>query len=493
MSSARVLRGLVLGALGGFVGWLIVEPIPALTSDEQRVVSMTAVCILGAIIGGCIGLALGISEGIAAGTKSKFLRASGLGALFGVAGGLVGLYLGQTLYSTLGGQYGPPTSVYEFFRQIMARSLGWALIGTGVGLSVGIPTQSSRKTWHGFIGGTLGGFLGGFSFQTLAESHLPFTGENLRMIGFTTIGAAIGFFVSLVDEAFKQAWVRVLVGRNEGKEHILDKAVNLIGRDELAEVPLFGDPAVARQHATIERVGGRRVLRDAGSPAGTLLNGQRVAEAVLRDGDRIQIGGMTMIFYEKATASHLRRPVDAPRSPALRPPPTSADVCPFCGERKDPVTGACACTVAGATPGEAGRGNWPGAAAPGDAGFGGWPGVASPDGMPAEQPLFPFAPAAASAGPRLVVVSGPHAGQSFPLAAIGTTTIGRDPSRDVALSADPTTSRQHATITRVNGGYVLRDEGSANGTFLNGMRVTEQGLSPGDAIRIGANQLQFEL
>src|SRR5262245_2834902 len=104
MSSARVLRGLVLGALGGFVGWLIVEPIPALTSDEQRVVSMTAVCILGAIIGGCIGLALGISEGIAAGTKSKFLRASGLGALFGVAGGLVGLYMGQTLYSTLGGQ-----------------------------------------------------------------------------------------------------------------------------------------------------------------------------------------------------------------------------------------------------------------------------------------------------------------------------------------------------------------------------------------------------
>jgi pSer/pThr/pTyr-binding forkhead associated (FHA) protein len=492
MSSARVLRGLVLGALGGFLGWFIVELFPYLVSDERRNVDMRAVAILGATVGGFMGLALGVSEGIAAGTKSKFLRAAGLGALFGVAGGLIGLYMGQILYTSLGGQYGPPASVYEFFRQIMARSLGWALIGSGVGLSVGIPTQSSRKTWHGFIGGTIGGFLGGFSFQTLAESHLPFTGANLRMIGFTTIGAAIGFFVSLVDEALKQAWVRVLVGRNEGKEHILDKPVNLIGRDELAEVPLFGDPAVARQHATIEQVGGRRVLRDGGSQAGTLVNGQRVTEAVLRDGDRIQVGGMTMIFYEKATASHLRRPVDVPRSSALRPPAVPTDVCPYCGERKDPLTGACACTVAGAAPGQAGPGSWPGAAAPGEAGPGGWPGAAAPGEASAGQPVFPFTPAVPSEGPRLVALSGPYAGQSFPLAN-GATTIGRDPSRDVAFAADPTTSRRHATVTLENGGYVLRDEGSANGTFLNGARVTEQALRPGDEIRIGANQLQFEL
>jgi pSer/pThr/pTyr-binding forkhead associated (FHA) protein len=443
---------------------------------------MTAVGILGAIIGCCIGLALGISEGIAAGTKSKFLRATGLGALLGVAGGMAGLYMGQTLYGALGGNPLGGANVADFFRQILVRSLGWGLIGAGVGFSVGVPTQSAAKMRNGLIGGTIGGLLGGFSFQTLSMSHLPFTGENLRMIGFTTIGAAIGFFVSLVDEALKQAWVRVLVGRNEGKEHILDKPVSLIGRDELAEVPLFGDPAVARQHATIERVGGRHVLRDAGSPAGTLVNGQRVSEAVLRDGDRIQIAGMTLIFYEKATASPLRRSVDLPRSAALRPPPTPANVCPYCGTAKDPVTGACACAVTGSPPGE------PGYPAP----AGGEPGG---DGAPAFFPMgsSPFGTAAPSgSGPRLVVVSGPYAGQSFPLAAVGATTIGRDPSRDVSFTADPTTSRRHASISLENGGYVLRDEGSANGTFLNGVRVTERALSAGDEIRVGANQLQFE-
>jgi pSer/pThr/pTyr-binding forkhead associated (FHA) protein len=482
MSSARVLRGLVLGALGGFLGWLIVEPSEFLTSDTETVVNMTAVCILGAIIGCCIGLALGVSEGVAAGTKSKFLRATGLGALLGIAGGMVGLYMGQTLYGTLGGRYGGPANVFEFFRQILARSLGWGLIGAGVGLSVGVPTQSAQKTRNGLIGGTIGGLLGGFAFQTLSMSRLPFTGENLRMIGFTTIGAAIGFFVSAVDEALKQAWVRVLVGRNEGKEHILDKPVSLIGRDELAEVPLFGDPAVARQHATIEQVGGRRVLRDAGSPTGTMVNGQRVAEAVLRDGDRIQIGSLTMIFYEKATASHLRRPVDAPRSPALRPPPVAANVCPYCGTAKDPLTGACACSVAGGPAGEPGYGAPVGGAPARDE----MPAFFVPGGAPS---AGPFAPP--GSGPRLVVMSGPYAGQSFSLAN-GAATIGRDPSRDVPFPADPTTSRRHASITLEDGGYVLRDEGSANGTFLNGARVTQQALRSGDAIRIGANELQFE-
>lgn len=476
MSGARVLRGLALGALGGLLGWMIVEPIPYLTSDEQRLVDMTAVAILGAILGCCIGLALGVSEGIAGGTRSKFLRAVGMGGLIGILGGLVGLWTGQTLYSAMGGNpFGGAPSLFQFFWQILARSLGWALIGAGVGLSVGVSTQSSRKIWHGLVGGLIGGFLGGFSFQTLAQSPLPFTGANLRMIGFTMIGGSVGFFVSLVDEALKQAWVRVLVGRNEGKEHILDKDVNVLGRDELAEVPLFGDVSVARQHAIIERVGGRFRLRDAGSPTGTLVNGQRVGEALLRDGDRIQIGRATLIFYEKATASPLRRPVDQPRAPAVRPPTVAPHLCPFCGQTKDPMTGLCACSVETpaepvlrppplyeAEPGEA-RWSEPSAA-----------GAATGTG--------------AEAGATLVVLAGPYTGQSYSLAN-GVLTIGRDPAAQIAFPADATTSRRHATIEWDGSAYVLRDLGSTNGTFVNGARVTEQRLRPGDQIRIGANEL----
>src|SRR5207237_3343964 len=140
-----------------------------------------------------------------------------------------------------------------------------------------------------------------------------FEGPMLRLIGFASIGAATGFFVSLVAEAFKQAWVKVLVGRNEGREHVLDKPENVIGRDELAEVPVFGDPSVARRHAVILEANGRHVLRDEGAPGGTQVNGQPVQQHLLQDGDQITVGKVPLVFYEKATAGPYRRPVDVAR------------------------------------------------------------------------------------------------------------------------------------------------------------------------------------
>ena len=52
--------------------------------------------------------------------------------------------------------------------------------------------------------------------------------------------------------------------------------------------------------------------------------------------------------------------------------------------------------------------------------------------------------------------------------------IGRAAENAVALPQDSAVSRRHAS--RRGGRYTLRDEGSANGTFVNGMRVTERVL-----------------
>ena len=73
--------------------------------------------------------------------------------------------------------------------------------------------------------------------------------------------------------------------------------------------------------------------------------------------------------------------------------------------------------------------------------------------------------------------------------------IGRLPNSDVMLSTDKLTSRRHATIDYENGNYVLRDERSANGTFINGQQLEE--LSPhilhnGDRIGIGEHELVFQ-
>jgi serine phosphatase RsbU (regulator of sigma subunit) len=54
---------------------------------------------------------------------------------------------------------------------------------------------------------------------------------------------------------------------------------------------------VSRRHAEIRLAGGQYVLEDKGSRNGTLLNGQRLGGAVpLRDGDRIDIGGVELTF-----------------------------------------------------------------------------------------------------------------------------------------------------------------------------------------------------
>lgn len=71
------------------------------------------------------------------------------------------------------------------------------------------------------------------------------------------------------------------------------------------------------------------------------------------------------------------------------------------------------------------------------------------------------------------------------------TTIGRSRESDIFLE-DLAVSRLHSTINRDESGhYYLRDENSANGTVLNGQRVSEQELHEGDEIQVGQTVLAF--
>jgi len=82
-------------------------------------------------------------------------------------------------------------------------------------------------------------------------------------------------------------------------------------------------------------------------------------------------------------------------------------------------------------------------------------------------------------------------GQIFPVT--GEATIGRDPGNAVSLAVDSTVSRRHAVIAAQDSGYVIRDQGSSNGTFVNGARVTESPLRPGDEVSIGGTRFRFEV
>ena len=75
------------------------------------------------------------------------------------------------------------------------------------------------------------------------------------------------------------------------------------------------------------------------------------------------------------------------------------------------------------------------------------------------------------------------------------TSIGRAPTSDILLSKDKLTSRRHATVTYENGNYIILDERSANGTYVNGQQLEEKTphtLRDGDHIGIGEHELVFQ-
>ncbi len=110
---------------------------------------------------------------------------------------------------------------------------------------------------------------------------------------------------------------------------------------------------------------------------------------------------------------------------------------------------------------------------------------ASPDplGIPA------MAASPTSTGePRLVS----DAGDALPLDE-GVLTVGREAGLGLSLINESTVSRSHAEIVRAGTSVRVRDLGSTNGTFVNGVQVTgEAELRSGDQVQFGAVRFRFE-
>ncbi|MBX3248217.1 MAG: GAF domain-containing protein [Myxococcales bacterium] len=69
--------------------------------------------------------------------------------------------------------------------------------------------------------------------------------------------------------------------------------------------------------------------------------------------------------------------------------------------------------------------------------------------------------------------------------------LGRHPNNTHQV-LDRIVSKEHCHIDLVNGRYVLKDLGSLNGTFVNGERVSEKLLEPGDEITLGSTRILFQ-
>lgn len=110
-------------------------------------------------------------------------------------------------------------------------------------------------------------------------------------------------------------------------------------------------------------------------------------------------------------------------------------------------------------------------------------------GDPAEEQVVTVPDLPEGAG-ILWVKRGPNAGSKYALDK-ETVLAGRHPDSDIFLD-DITVSRRHAEFTRRGDGYVVRDVGSLNGTYLNRDRIDEEApLGNGDEVQIGKFKLVF--
>jgi len=100
-------------------------------------------------------------------------------------------------------------------------------------------------------------------------------------------------------------------------------------------------------------------------------------------------------------------------------------------------------------------------------------------------------PAAEAPRPRAVAASTPQLGlKAVRLPPVGQVlVIGRAPDCDVVLDF-PMVSARHASIEHIDGGWLVRDLGSTNGTFVAGRRITDAvEVRSGDVIALGSYRL----
>lgn len=91
----------------------------------------------------------------------------------------------------------------------------------------------------------------------------------------------------------------------------------------------------------------------------------------------------------------------------------------------------------------------------------------------------------------LVVLDGPSKGTKIDLNTRKLTRIGKKDDNELILD-DPTVSRYHAEIHFTADSYLLKDNGSTNGTLINGTKVREAFLSPGDVLTVGNSTIEFQ-
>ncbi len=303
VSTGTVLKMGLGGAIGGWLAFTILDPQMRQVESLRRgapdyshgaVTAITSL-MLGAVVGAAIGAALVIAEEVPTQRLFRMIGRAVLAILIGGIIGCFGLLAANAVFT-------PFALTGMKLLMIIGRMLAWALMGTAAGLCPGILSGSRLRMLQAASGGFVGGMIGGVLFDLLGDA--TDSGSLPRLVGFTVTGLAIGVAGALVTELGKVFWLTALSGGREGRGYYLAKARNTLGRDELADIPVFGDSSVLKEHATITcsfkgNGAGAFAQINAAAGAKVLVNGTPVQTVYLAGGDIIHIGASRFRFDAK--------------------------------------------------------------------------------------------------------------------------------------------------------------------------------------------------
>jgi hypothetical protein len=296
---------LLAAAAGVVLAWVLTEVLGvADITATSKSGSNAASGLWTGVVGAVLGCTLLTYDRAVAGAWEEVGRRALVAALPMLAIGFVSGYIANALYLEI------VESVFEDMfdgsgelslndvRFYLARGLGWAIFGAGIGAAIGVVDQSRARAVNGAIGGALGGAAGGLAFQFVA-ANLGASDAVSRLLGLLAIGALIAVATRAVETARREAWLQVVAGGMAGKEFILYHDVTRIGASPDAEIFLLKDAGVAKRHAEITQAGAQRVLSAVAGQV-VLVNGQPVVRHALRSGDRIEIGSTAIAYSERA-------------------------------------------------------------------------------------------------------------------------------------------------------------------------------------------------
>lgn len=284
--SHKILLYSAAGALGGSAAWAFVLYVSGTAGG-----GLLTEVVLGALAGMFIGGFIWSHESITGRQFQAAVKRAVYGAAAGILGGAAGAALGNTLFTTLGKIVVDAGGFRTSLGIALAVGLGWAVLGAAIGISGGLMIRSLDRTLYGLVGGSLGGFLGGLLFTALSATSIW-----SALAGLALLGLSIGAFISLVEEAFVSAKLKVIKGRHLGREFSLLKELNVVGRDDRSDVCLSGAEGVGMEHALIKRKNGRYSIEADQKGRVVYVNHKLTRIGKLSDGDVIRVGSIMLMF-----------------------------------------------------------------------------------------------------------------------------------------------------------------------------------------------------